>query len=146
MLDAGGDGCRYGWEGASDRANAAVELELAKRKNRPARVRECASLPEDGEGNWQIVGGSFLRQIRWREVDKHAIQGKLVPRIANRGPNSLSRLSDRSRSEPNEIHGRNASANVDLDMDEMTFIPHRFVCQYCHALPLGHTHTIRTDA
>ena len=115
---AGAAGGHGGWQHPLDRSDVAAEPELADgpqalqggRRHPPGRRQEA-----DRDG--QVEPGTLLGQVGWRQGHGDTPIRPLVSGVAERGAEPVAGLQHRRAAEPDNRHGGQASADVDLDPD-----------------------------
>ena len=100
------------------RPDRAVEGELSRQPPvlDPVR-RELARRDQDRGGDREVKARPGLAQVGRRQVGCDPLLRELEPRVHERGPDALARLAHGGVGQPDEREGRQASVDVDLDVD-----------------------------
>ena len=104
---------------ASNASQSAGQRELAGELDvRERRRRQLRGRREDAERDRQIKASRFLAQVRRREIDRDLSRRKLELRIRERGTHAVARLLHLGVRQADEVEGRQAVGQMDLDRDE----------------------------
>src|SRR5690606_23730040 len=108
---------RHG-ERAPDAAQLPGQRKLAGELLALERLRrELAARGEDAERDGQVEARRVLRQLRRREVDRHAARRKLEAGMVERRPDAIARLAHLRVGQADDVKGGQAWSEVDLDGD-----------------------------
>jgi acetyltransferase-like isoleucine patch superfamily enzyme len=103
-------------QGAADRADGAVERQLAE----PGGVRWQAAVlrgVDDSRRHRQVEATPLFGQLRWREVDGHLSTGKLESAVVDRDLDPLASFLQRSVAQSHDMKPGETVGNVRLDLD-----------------------------
>ena len=100
---------------ARDRAQRAVERQLADERDAPEVRLELAGRDEDGRGHGQVVAGPLFRQVGRSQVDGDPAGRDLEAGVAKGGAHTLARLEHRAAGEADDRQAGKPERDVDLD-------------------------------